>query len=349
MFARGEMFPFSRLSRRDLLSGIAAAGLGVASTISDGRVAAATPSVAGTVPFDLKVGRVGVCVADLALAIKFYTDLGYDEGDLVQEAGLGDLIEIQDVVVHISHRPKHGIEVELLQIGSARAPGIPVRRAMHQQGMTHLALRVDDVDRVAGVIRKNGGTIVESTRTAARSGFGADAVFCTDPDGARILLLGPGEVAGLPAATALGPAGIAFSHFGICVADVALSVQFYKSFGFDVAPVQDRGLAFSGIAEVGDTPLTSCLIRRGAYAFELMQWGRARSPGVPARRSIAQQGFTHIGTSGSDLTGQMALFKAIGGTVIKNAAYHVKGTNIQVVFCTDPDGTRIELVGPVKA
>jgi catechol 2,3-dioxygenase-like lactoylglutathione lyase family enzyme len=292
---------------------------------------------------------VGLCVADLAMAIKFYTALGYDEGDLVQEPGLGDLIEIQDVVVHISHRPKHGIELELLQIGSARAPGIPVRRAMHQQGMTHLALRVDDVDRVAGVVQENGGTVVERTRTTARSGFGAEAVFCTDPDGARILLLGPGEVVGLPTATAFGPAGITFSHFGICVADVALSAQFYKSFGFDVAPIQDRGLAFSGFAEVGDTPLTSCLIRRGAYAFELMQWGRARSPGVPARRSIAQQGFTHIGTSGSDLAGQMALFKAIGGTVINNAAYNVKGTNIQVVFCTDPDGTRIELVGPVKA
>ena len=83
------------------------------------QVAAGAEDIPKDIPFGLRIGRVGICVADLQLAIKFYTALGYDKGDLMEDASLSDLLELENVVTHISHRPKNGIEIELVQFGPA--------------------------------------------------------------------------------------------------------------------------------------------------------------------------------------------------------------------------------------
>jgi predicted enzyme related to lactoylglutathione lyase len=329
-------------SRRQVLKGIGVVAA-LASTVSSRSLRASsaqTPS-----PFNMKVGRVGACVANLELAIKFYSALGYDRGDHVKDENLSDLLEMENVTASISHRPFDETELELVQIGEARDPGIPARRPMNQQGISHMVLRVTDVDRIAGVISANGGQVIKKTRSIS---LGPDAIFCTDPDGARILLIGPGELANGPPVRQLDMRPCVFSHYGICVADLELSGKFYKAFGFEVAPIKTVGGKMSALAELGNIPLSTRLIKKGPYAFELMQWGPARPPGVPARRSLGQQGFTHIGTSGDDVEEQIAHFKSIGGTVVESAVYRPKGSNIKVIFCTDPDGVRIELVGPVS-
>ena len=61
---------------------------------------------------------------------------------------------------------------------------------MNQLGLTHLSLRVDDVDGLAATIEALGGTVVPATRTTfelpeARLDF----LYCTDPDGVRIELM----------------------------------------------------------------------------------------------------------------------------------------------------------------
>ena len=61
---------------------------------------------------------------------------------------------------------------------------------MNQLGLTHLSLRVDDLDRAAQVIESLGGTVVTSTRTTLGPSHGPlDFVYCTDPDGVRIELM----------------------------------------------------------------------------------------------------------------------------------------------------------------
>lgn len=61
---------------------------------------------------------------------------------------------------------------------------------MNQLGITHLSLRVDDVDRVASTIEEMGGAVVRSTRTTFDGrGVRLDFLYCTDPDGVRIELM----------------------------------------------------------------------------------------------------------------------------------------------------------------
>ena len=64
---------------------------------------------------------------------------------------------------------------------------------MNQLGLTHLSVRVQDVDAIAERIRELGGTVFKSFRTkleenpdGSSSKFG---VYCTDPDGVRIELM----------------------------------------------------------------------------------------------------------------------------------------------------------------
>lgn len=329
------------LTRRDLLQGIGATAAlaGVLPRKRAGASEEQAPSL-----FNMKVGRVGSCVADLNLSIKFYSALGFSKGDYVRDDNLSDLLEMQNVSAFISHRPYDDTELELVQIGAARSPGTPARRPMNQQGISHMVLRANDIDLIADLISTNGGEVLKKTRSVA---LGSDAMFCTDPDGARILLIGPGE-GDESVAARMDVRPCVFSHYGICVADLELSGKFYKSFGFEVGPIRSVGTAMGELAELREVPLWIRHIKRGPYTFELMQWGAARNPGIPARRSLGQQGFTHIGTSGDDIEGQIAHFKSIGGTVVESAVYRPKGSNIKVIFCTDPDGVRIELVGPLK-
>ena len=61
---------------------------------------------------------------------------------------------------------------------------------MNQLGLTHLSIRVDDIDATAAAIESLGGSVVRSTRTALPFGdVTLDFVYCTDPDGVRIELM----------------------------------------------------------------------------------------------------------------------------------------------------------------
>ena len=61
---------------------------------------------------------------------------------------------------------------------------------MNQVGLTHLSLRVDDVEAAAATIEALGGSVVRSTRTTLEFGDSTlDFLYCTDPDGVRIELM----------------------------------------------------------------------------------------------------------------------------------------------------------------
>ena len=60
---------------------------------------------------------------------------------------------------------------------------------MNQLGLTHLSLRVADLDAVALAIESFGGAVVRGTRTTFGDDGALDFVYCTDPDGVRIELM----------------------------------------------------------------------------------------------------------------------------------------------------------------
>ena len=136
--------------------------------------------------------HVGVCVRDLEVALRFYCDaLGFE---LVDSHTVGEefaaLMELRDVRLQSRFVRGHGVSIELLCFDSPGHRGEPTRRPMNELGLTHLSLRVDDLDAVARGIEEHGGSVVAATRTTFGTGPGAlDFVYCTDPDGVRIELM----------------------------------------------------------------------------------------------------------------------------------------------------------------
>jgi len=102
----------------------------------------------------------------------------------------GRLMELDGVVLRSQFIRRDGLAIELLAFASPAPMGGADRRPMNQLGLTHLSMRVDDVDAVAAVIENLGGTVVSSTRTTFDLGETTlDFVYCTDPDGVRIELM----------------------------------------------------------------------------------------------------------------------------------------------------------------
>ena len=63
-------------------------------------------------------------------------------------------------------------------------------RPMNSIGLTHFALRVDDIDAAIARAEAHGGRCLPATRTRANTdGFQSDIVYVLDPDGVRVELL----------------------------------------------------------------------------------------------------------------------------------------------------------------
>lgn len=138
------------------------------------------------------VSHLGICVSDLDASLRFWCDgLGFAPV-AAHEVGpeFGALMELDGVRLASRMVHRDGLTLELLAFASPEVLGPAVRRPMNQLGLTHLSLRVDDVDAVAAAVEAAGGEVVRSTRTALDLGGTAlDFVFCTDPDGVRIELM----------------------------------------------------------------------------------------------------------------------------------------------------------------
>jgi lactoylglutathione lyase len=136
--------------------------------------------------------HVGLCVSDLDRSVRFYRDgLGFE---LVDSHRVGDefgpLLEMEDVQLESRFLRRDGTSIELLAFTVPGYTGPATRRPMNQLGLTHLSVRVDDVDAVAASLEALGGLVVHPTRTALGTDDRAlDFVYCTDPDGVRIELM----------------------------------------------------------------------------------------------------------------------------------------------------------------
>ncbi|HEV3281222.1 MAG TPA: VOC family protein [Acidimicrobiales bacterium] len=140
----------------------------------------------------LTFSHLGICVSDLERSLRFYRDgLGF-EPVATHRVGeeFGGLMELEGVRLESQMMARDGVTIELLAFEHPRAVGDGRRRPLNHLGLTHLSLRVDDIDAVARQIELLGGEVVRATRThlgAASSPL--DFVYCTDPDGVRIELM----------------------------------------------------------------------------------------------------------------------------------------------------------------
>jgi glyoxylase I family protein len=138
-----------------------------------------------------------------------------------------------------------------------------------------------------------------------------------------------------------------FSHFGICVRDLERSLRFYcEALGFEKAETHDVGPEFAALMDLDDVAMTSQFIRRDGTAIELLAFTTPEPIGPAERRPVQQLGLTHLSFRVADVDATAARMVALGGTRVDSSRTTIDfgGTPLEFVYCTDPDGTRVELM-----
>ena len=138
-----------------------------------------------------------------------------------------------------------------------------------------------------------------------------------------------------------------FSHFGICVSDLERSLRFYcEAFGFEKAESHDIGQEFARLMDFPDVVLTSQFIRKGETAIELLSFTHPAPFGDRERRAVNQLGLTHLSFRVRDVAGTAARMVELGGAIVESTRTTIDlgGTALEFVYCTDPDGVRVELM-----
>ena len=141
-----------------------------------------------------------------------------------------------------------------------------------------------------------------------------------------------------------------FSHIGICVSELDRSTRFYVDvLGFS----QLYAVDFTG-NEVAATMeqeggFRSTMLLRGDVRLELLQWIDVETTGSGERKPMTQLGFTHLSFRVDDIDELSDAVRAAGGTV-HDHTLSVLGDEgsasppTKLLYLTDPDGTRIELM-----
>ena len=135
---------------------------------------------------------------------------------------------------------------------------------------------------------------------------------------------------------------LGWSHVGVCCSDLERSTTFYERvLGFE--QVFTMEMTVPETMEVDGTFL-SRMLRRGDMRLELLQWLSTSPQGDGSRRSMLGLGLTHLAFRVDDYDELFPLVEQYGGTVHRQTLSSVADGAVQLVYVTDPDGVRIELM-----
>jgi catechol 2,3-dioxygenase-like lactoylglutathione lyase family enzyme len=134
----------------------------------------------------------------------------------------------------------------------------------------------------------------------------------------------------------------AISHVGICVSDLERSACFYKgALGFKLEYYVEVGSPFGVLTELLDLQCRAGFFTKDGLRIELLGYTSPDVVGEPQRRPMNQLGITHLSLIVDDIDAMAARITEFGGRVC--AETKVATPKGQFMFCTDPDGVRIEL------
>lgn len=144
------------------------------------------------------------------------------------------------------------------------------------------------------------------------------------------------------------PPKVVYSHFAICAADLEKSLRFYtEGLGFThLRSIDELGPPFDTLMEVPGAKLQVHQITCGEMMMELVGYIGADTTGSTERRPMNQLGFTHMTLAVDDVEAVIAQVEAFGGRAHRET--QVDTPYGPLIFCTDPDGTRIELMNIQK-
>ncbi|HUY65784.1 MAG TPA: VOC family protein [Acidimicrobiales bacterium] len=140
---------------------------------------------------------------------------------------------------------------------------------------------------------------------------------------------------------------LSFSHFGICVSDLERSIRFYRDgLGFELVASHRVGEEFGALMEIDGVRLESRMLSRDGVTLELLGFGSPGHTGDGQRRPMNQLGLTHLSLLVDDLEAMASTIEDLGGAVVRESrtTFGADGTRLDFLYCTDPDGVRIELM-----
>ena len=142
------------------------------------------------------------------------------------------------------------------------------------------------------------------------------------------------------------PSSVNFVHIGICVSDLQRSIRFYsEALGFtDTAAIGELGAPFDTLIELPGSTLQAHQMTCGGLKIELLAFPTAGVTGSSERKPMNQLGFTHMTLAVDDIDATIKRITEHGGKV--HPETRVDSAYGPIVFCTDPDGVRIEIMQP---
>lgn len=137
---------------------------------------------------------------------------------------------------------------------------------------------------------------------------------------------------------------VLFRHIGLCTSQLERSVRFYtEALGFSLKhAVDDIGAPFDTLLEL---PGSKCSIRQvqlGDVTVELLGFSGVATEGSGERRPMNHLGLTHLTLAVDDLDQVLERVEQFGGRI--HPETRVESHFGPIVFCSDPDGVRIELM-----
>jgi len=145
----------------------------------------------------------------------------------------------------------------------------------------------------------------------------------------------------------------AYSHVGVCVSDLERSKSFYKkAFGFAEGYFYQAGSEVNNLVGLsGDTVMASLMLTLENLVIELIYFESPTSAPAQGLRPINQHGLTHLSLTVNDLDAAIAHVESCGAQVLHQTRTEMAAgeDKIELIFCLDPDGTRIELYKPAPS
>jgi len=137
----------------------------------------------------------------------------------------------------------------------------------------------------------------------------------------------------------------AYSHLAISVADLDRATAFYADgLGFTAGPrYTSKGRRVQALMECDAPEFTGVFLRLGGVLVELLSYRPALEADRVSRRPD-EVGYTHISLAVEDLDAAIADVEKHGGALRTRMEISFVDGLTKIVFVTDPDGNRIELI-----
>jgi lactoylglutathione lyase len=143
-----------------------------------------------------------------------------------------------------------------------------------------------------------------------------------------------------------------WSHVGVCCSDLEKSTRFYEEvLGFRQLFTVELGPQVAPTMEVDGRFLSRMLVR-DELRLELLQWIEPEATGDGSRRPMTALGLTHLAFRVDRVEDLYDVAARAGGAAHPSTLSRMPGAgeggrDVEMVYLTDPDGTRIELMAGV--